>query len=87
MLTLVFHVLRFIRCVVLVVARLSTWGYGSLNHVPSDRILTADCDEMWGRGAEERNTILSVVKSGENYSQFIIPQQYIYIYIYIVLNT
>jgi len=50
MLTLIFHSVRFILYVVLVVARLSTCGCGSLNHVPSDRNLTADVGEIGGGG-------------------------------------
>jgi len=93
MLTLICHALGFILCVVLVVARLSTCGCGSLNHVPSDRNLTADVGEVCVcvcvGGGGERNTILSAVQSRENYSPFIITQLYIYIYSteYLIVQT
>jgi len=50
MLALVFHTLRFILSVVLVVAHFSPCGWGSLNHVPSDRNLTRDGGEVGGMG-------------------------------------
>jgi len=69
MLTLICHALGFILCVVLVVARLSTCGCGSLNHVPSDRNLTADVGEVCvcvcGGGGGNQNRTCPEVKGGK----------------------